>query len=495
MTLPNLALKQHFTDAPDINDLMCRLLGDVHGSSVLEPCVGHGSLLSGIHGASRIDAVDIDPVALSVVRNKFADAPELELHEADFIDLFVDGILGSTHPVRTRTYDAVIANPPYGLYLKLDYRKRIRRNFPDMYVRETYGLFFHFAITQLRKGGRYCFLLPDTFLSSVSHKSLRAFICAHAAPTHIVRFSSKQFGTVNFGYGNLCIIAGTHCPLTPDMTVEWIDAVGSRYSLREDLEQCTTKISGGALLNSTNGGWSTELAMPAAVANGNWTYLGEIAECRTGIYTGDNERFIGYDPIRVSRRLNGHPIAWARDVHMAMLTEDEKEAGIHGEASYVPLIRGGHREAFDETAWAVKWDEASIAFYRTNRKARLQNSKFYFRQGLSVPMVSTSRISAALMQDAVFDQGVVGVFPNALEHIPALLLYLNSQFASKTMKRIVNGSANNSANYLKKLPVPIFGEADLKRAKELIYSAKSKISLSRDVCDAFSSSVGAKLPD
>jgi hypothetical protein len=53
---------------------------------------------------------------------------------------------------------------------------------PDLYVRESFGLFFIFAISLLRKNGRYVFLLPDTFLCSTNHKPLRNFIAREAAP-------------------------------------------------------------------------------------------------------------------------------------------------------------------------------------------------------------------------------------------------------------------------------------------------------------------------
>jgi hypothetical protein len=215
--------------------------------------------------------------------------------------------------------------------------------------------------------------------------------------------------------------------------------------------------------------------------------LGDIAECRTGIYTGDNERFIGYDPARITRRLNGHSIEWARKVHEEPLTPAQEEAGLQGERCYVPFIRGGHREAFEKTAWAIDWSPEAIEFYRTNKKARLQNSRFYFKAGISVPMVTTKRISAGTMCNAVFDQGVVGVFPNRSNDGAALLLYLNSSLASERMKTLVNGSANNSANYLKRLPVPHFtGEAQ-ERAAYLVRMAAAKVGglLDQAICDEF----------
>lgn len=494
-TLRNLALKQHFTEARPINDLMCHLLGCVEGLTLLEPCVGHGAFLGGLQGVpARIDAVDIDGSALDVVRAEFPN-PNIELFRDDFIDLFVQGVMGSAHPVRYRQYDAVISNPPYGLYLDLEYRKRIQRMFPELYARESYGLFFTFAISRLSEGGRYSFLVPDTFLSSVNHRPLRQLMCAQAAPTHIIRFPSKLFETVNFGYGNLCIVAGNKRALTAEDTVRWVDSFDNDGELSIHMPEKTRHIPGADLLYGVDRGWSSDIANYHNQTKTDWNTLGDIAECRTGIYTGDNERFIGYDAHRVTRRLNGHAIDWPTQVCCRSLSYEEAQGGFTTEQPYyVPLIRGGHRSPFQQTAWAIRWDKPAISFYKNDKKARFQNSAFYFREGISVPMVTTARISAAMMENAVFDQGVVGVFPRNPMITPALLLYLNSEYASVTMKSLVNGSANNSANYLKRLPVPPFTDEHLKLAREAVDLLRSEGAPLNEVADRFAADLGAVLP-
>jgi hypothetical protein len=484
--LHHRALQQHFTEAPGLNDLMCHLLGNVEGLRLLEPCVGHGAFLGGLHGRpASIDAVDLDGAALETVRQRFGRA-SLELFQADFIDLFV-GDSGRQHSIHSRTYDAVVANPPYGLRFDLAYRRRIKRAYPDAYARESYGLFLRFAVSRLAPGGRYVFLVPDTFLASVNHRPLRAFLGAEAAPSHIIRFPSRHFGTVAFGYGNLSIVAGHKRPLATGDPVRWLDLFGTVPPTPDALGGARV-VAGGDLIGAIDTGWSADLG--AASARDGWTVLGNLAQCRTGLYTGDNARFLGYDAGRAVRRSNGHPIDWARQVLAAPRDGADLLTGVEGERHYVPLIRGGHRAPFEPTAWAVDWSRSAVAAYKTAPKARFQNAAFYFRPGLSVPMVTTNRISAGLMAGAVFDQGVVGVFP-AAELIPALLLYLNSRTASATLKRLVNGSANNSANYLKRLPVPAFPPAALAEAAETVAEARSIGRLDPALCDAFAGRCGA----
>ena len=103
-----------------------------------------------------------------------------------------------------------------------------------------------------------------------------------------------------------------------------------------------------------------------------------------------------------------------------------------------------------------------MSFYRSNAKARFQNSQFYFRDGIGVPMVTSTRINAFLIQRRVFDQSVVGIFPKRREWMFPLLLVLNCSFATKLLKEGINPTANNSANYLKRLPLPNLNPRELR---------------------------------
>jgi len=85
------------------------LIADVRGiGSVLDLCTGSGCLAilaSGVFPEAEIDAVDLSADALDVARIN------VEQHGlADRINLFEGDLFG---PVEGRTYDLIIANPPY----------------------------------------------------------------------------------------------------------------------------------------------------------------------------------------------------------------------------------------------------------------------------------------------------------------------------------------------------------------------------------------------
>ena len=452
------ALKQHFTNATDLNKLMASLLGNVDDHLILEPSIGEGVLLKNLKGHPKeIVGYDVDDQPFKVSKNINSENINVTFKHESFIEAFLERSIAET-------YDSVIANPPYGLEFSIEYRKKLKQLLPSLYVKESYGLFLYMSLKQLRDKGRYVFLIPDTFLTSHRHLAIRKFLCEEARPSHIIRIPSKSFETISFKYGNLCVIAGYKERLKESDNIIWSEALDGLTSA--DIPEPTLNIQGDKLLNKIEQGWSKySLVEQDSLVSQEWLNLGDLAECRTGIYTGDNSTYIGFDPFLSKRKSNGHVIDWKKDVYNSELSDDEKLNGLdRTKKLYVPFIRGGHREIFEQPSNAILWSKEAIKFYKENKKARFQNSSFYFKEGISIPMVSSSRISASYMNNSVFDQGVVGVFPYDRKNLECLIIYLNSSLASKLMKGLVNGSANNSANYIKKLPVPKFSDKALSRA-------------------------------
>ncbi len=122
--------------------------------------------------------------------------------------------------------------------------------------------------------------------------------------------------------------------------------------------------------------------------------------------------------------------------------------------SFIPIVKGGNTRYLKKDLWYINWSKESVTHYKSNKKARFQNSHFYFKQGLAVPMVSSNSITASLLNYRLFDQSIVGIFPKNSEYILYLLAFLNSSVCTHLI-RIINPSANNSANYIKKIPVII----------------------------------------
>ena len=120
---------------------------------------------------------------------------------------------------------------------------------------------------------------------------------------------------------------------------------------------------------------------------------------------------------------------------------------------YVPYIKSASKRRYvrQQDEWFVQWDKKTIEFYNRNKKSRFQNSSFYFKTGIGIPMVKSSTIRAFLMKDRVFDQSIVGIFPKETSKLYYMLALMNSD-AINNLVHAINPSANNSANYIKQLP-------------------------------------------
>ena len=71
--------------------------------------------------------------------------------------------------------------------------------------------------------------------------------------------------------------------------------------------------------------------------------------------------------------------------------------------------------------------------------------------GIGIPMVKSSIIKAFIMQNRVFDQSIVGIFPKDKTKLKYILALMNSDIVNQII-HIINPTANNSANYIKLIP-------------------------------------------
>jgi hypothetical protein len=439
------------------------------GLSVLEPACGDGAFVEALHSTGfrmTIWCLDKDPAALDRLHERFGQT--VRVHRADTILSPLKGGSGllarNGFPER---FDRIVGNPPYGGWLDYETRAALKKAFPNFHVRETYALFILRCFELLNNGGVLSFIVPDTFLTVGAHRPLREILLKSSELMEVITLPSKLFPGVAFGYSGLCIITLRKPFARPD----------SKHKFRlisVHLAEELTALAGGVdagisvtvlqrqiLQRPDMRIWASAEPEIESVLHAAKLRLGDVAECKTGIYTGDNRRFI--------RSIAGSPVRGeyysslpASDVCDRSLSEGEKARGISALEAWIPIVKGGSHRFVQKTSWVLDWSVSAIAFYRSDTKARFQNSDFYFREGLGVPMVTSTRINAFLIEQRVFDQSVVGIFPKRQEWLWPLLVILNCSFATKLLKEGINPTANNSANYLKKIPLPNLTHEELR---------------------------------
>jgi len=186
----------------------------------------------------------------------------------------------------------------------------------------------------------------------------------------------------------------------------------------------------------------------ASIINNSSIKLGDVADVVTGFYTGDNKRFI--------RALNDSVKGGKsyEKIKSSLIFECDSLNGIPNvDEGYIPYVKSASKTRYFRTSdeWFVRWDSETIKFYNSNGKSRFQNSSFYFKTGVAIPMVKSSTIKAFMIDKRVFDQSIVGIFPKDETKLLYILALMNSDVINELI-HIINPTANNSANYIKQIP-------------------------------------------
>jgi adenine-specific DNA-methyltransferase len=491
---PRDELQAHYTSSPEIVRYMVSRLRPEPGDSIWEPSAGEGHLIDGVLAvvpSARIRASEIDSLVVTALHEKYRACSNVDVHCEDALDL-ENGNLFQDQLHFTR----VLANPPYGAYLTPARRADLKKRYPSLYVKETYGIILYHSLRMVSDGGRLVFIVPDTFLWLHRHVHLRKTLLNETTIEEIVLFPSKFFPGINFGYSGLCIItlakrppSNSHNILIVERirdTSVLLDCAGGQYPS----DRCSTsRVSqieignraNGELMRAQGDAISTTICRPLST-------LGDFAEVRTGFYSGNDRRWVRRAHGFVPRSANYKNV----DLSLVSRLDSPPVDGINDSQSFIPIVRGGAASFVRRTLWYVDWSVTAVSEYtrRGKNPARFQNSQFYFKEGIGLPMVASARLTGALLEKRLFDQGIVGVFPNDERHLLYFLGFLNTDLATSLLREI-NPTANNSANYIKRLPMVLPNADELDVCNRLVLlsidEARSSKIISRRTTDELES--------
>ncbi len=479
----------YYTQSDPIRQYMLRKLNLRDGQTVLEPAAGDGAFVEALLQTRlklRIFCIDKNPEAIGLLVRRYGGA--IHTLEADTV---LDRLCGREGRFRIahfpERFDRILGNPPYGAWLDYETRASLKKKFPGFHVRETYTLFILRCLELLETEGILTFIVPDTFLAVAVHRPLRELLLKSTEILEILTFPSKLFPGVDFGYSGLCVITlrkspGAHAQVHAVRLISIsTDRELSEFASRSDSTSALTIVQQELLKRPGMRIWTSGETDLEAILHNSKLRLGDVADCRTGIYTGDNKRFLRAISNGTGTRSKYEVVAPATLCQHA-LASSEKQNGTPRDAHWIPIVKGGSFRFRQPDSWAIDWSESAVVYYKQDTKARFQNSQFYFGQGIGVPMVTSSRVNAFLLDRRVFDQSVVAIFPQRREWLYPLLAILNSTTASRLLKEAINPTANNSANYLKRLPLPNTSANEMRKlgAFGRLIARKRKLGLSTE---------------
>ena len=443
----------YYTKSNPIVAHMVNLLELNGDEQILEPCAGDGAFLDELikHSSNlEIDALELNIEAIQTLSNKYHFNSNIKVRETDFLnDTILDHFVS-----KGGYYDAIIANPPYGAWRTIEERKRLKEKFNGLYAKESYTLFLIQSINLLKEGGKLSFIIPDTWLSIHMHKQIRKYILTQTKVKEISLFPSAFFPNINFGYANLMIIS-----LEKNSNVqECLNNTFSIYNGFKSVEElgCNnsshiskTQLSQKQVLNNVDHSFilNHNESVLKCIQDSQYN-IGDICDCVTGFYSGNDKLFLKVLNKEI-RNSKNYECVNKQSIQYDCSHNDLN--GLSNNKCYVPIVKGGNTKYWKDDVWFMAWTKEDVAHYIKDKKARYQNSNYYFKKGIGVPMVSSSSITADLIDKRLFDQSIVGVFPHDENYLYYLLAFFNSPSCNKLI-RTINPSTNNSSNYIKKIP-------------------------------------------
>jgi adenine-specific DNA-methyltransferase len=444
-----------YTKSTPIVDYMVKMLMLKTSDKVLEPCGGDGVFVEAIlkiNESANIDVCELNDIAYRTLSRKFESPPNVNIRQCDTIlddDLILSSGFGGV-------YDKIIANPPYGAWQDMDKRAALKKAYPNLYTKETYTLFLYRCIELLKDGGSLTFIIPDTFLNLHSHKAIRQHLLTKTKIVELALFPSSFFPGVNFGYANLSIITLQKCSDSLACLDNQFAVINSFTQVEQLLDtnaeglKVFTYTQKEIYTNPDHSFLITGDTRITDTINKTNLKIGDIANCVTGFYSGDDKTFLKAISHDLKNGKN-YGIVDTNAICSNYKTLPNILEGIEGKNHYIPIVKGGNTKYLKPESWFMTWSKEAVSHYKKDKKARFQNPKYYFKSGIGVPMISSSSITASLIENKLFDQSIVGIFPND----PALTNYLLAFFNSPTCNKLIrtiNPSANNPANYIKKIP-------------------------------------------
>lgn len=465
--------KSYYTKSDPIVRYMVKKLSVLSGMRVFEPCAGDGVFIDALNSIIpnlSIDIYELNPKAVELLREKYGSNTNVRINHGDTLTSQELILFSSAGGI----YDRIIANPPYGGWLDYEKRKYLKKLFPSLYVKETYTLFLFRCAQLLRDDGILVFIIPDTFLSLHMHTKLREYLLTNTKVKEICLFPSSFFPGVNFGYSNLCIITLQKCVDRKKCLNNEIRVILGPKGVAElaDLEEAVREHHRIFMLkqsevyeNIAHSLFISEDPEVTHLINHSTTRIGDIADCVTGFYSGNDKRYLHpiSEQIKNARKYTVLNTSLICDDYAS---KEDILDGIKGHKRFIPIVKGGGIKYFKPDIWYMDWGVEAVKDYKTNKKARFQNAQYYFKYGIGIPMVSSSQITATLIENKLFDQSIVGIFPRHQEYIHYLLAFFNSPTCNQLI-RTINPTANNPANYIKKIPFVPPSEKKLKQIDKI----------------------------
>jgi len=356
--------------------------------------------------------------------------------------------------ILSHQYDAVVANPPYmgGKYLAAPLKKHLKDDFKG-YEKDLFSAFIIRNLQLAKDGGQLGFMTPFVWMFISSYEQLRNTLINEETISTLIQLEYSGFDgatvpicTFTLTKGHTTDFIGSYIKLSDfkghknqaPKTLEAIQNPDCSWFYRAKPDDFK-KIPGSPIAYWVSDG------VRSAYTRGQ--LLGDISEPRTGLQTGENERFVrGWTEINI--------------IKFSGLCNSK---GIN--YKWVPYNKGGEfRKWYGNAEFVLNWEENGRDI-RNDKLDKLKNGlclpsnskpkneKYYFRECGSWAKISSSRISVRYFPSSyIFDIAGCAVFTNSSKELDLIIGFLNTPISMEIFK-IISPTLNYQPGDVAMMPI------------------------------------------
>jgi len=355
-----------------------------------------------------------------------------------------------------RRYDAVFTNPPYMTRRNMnsELAKFIAKNYPEG-KSDLYTAFIERCLQLTRDEGRCGMITIHSFMFISSYEKLRKDVLDAASIETGCHLGTKtEFDISNpnaQGFVSFVLRRDPEKDRRSETVGTWYRLIKADGEYKRNVfEQAICRPHFGkndpAIFRYRQGDFG-------AIPGGPWVYwitpgirrlfeelpkLGEMAQPRVGLQTGNNFRFLRF--------------WWEEGIdRVGFGCKNKEEAQVAG-MKWFPYMKGGSFQRWSgNQEYVVNWKKDGEELRSFTPKSVIRNPDFYFRRGVTWSDLTSGRFSACLSPGGfIFDVKGSSAFP---EDIPLVLALLNSSFSHFALN-LLNPTVSFQVGDLSRLPIP-----------------------------------------
>ena len=433
----------------------------------------YNSFLDAKEYGSLIEAPKID---YNEIKNRLS-----EIENTDFYNLFDESkkveiknkfyYVIKTSEILSKKYEVVATNPPYMGSSMMDSKlsKYTKKNYPDS-KSDMFAVFIEKCNSLTAENG-FCSMITMhawMFLSSYEklrekmtlietlnmvHLGTRAFdeIGGEVVQTTVWIQRKNKINNFKGSYIRLVDFPGEKNKR--NKFLETVENKDKKYYFRKAKENFE-KIPGMPI-----GYWASDKIRDVFENK----LIGDLFPVKKGADTGNNDLFLKM----------WHEVNLKKSGLTLGIEEDKKKFN----GKWVPYNKGGEfRKWYGNLEYFINWE--NDGYDLKNSKANLRSPYLYFRDGITWNALSSSKTSARISANSIFDSAGSSMFPQK-EEIEYYLAFMNSKIVDYLLK-ILNPTLNYGAGTISNLP-----DAGIKKSKERIKNkCQENIDFSKEEWDS-----------